>query len=294
MAGRAAPGATVTILSGGRAIGTALANARGEWVFIPSGPLPAGSHSFSLSASLGTERKEGEQVVVVAVAQPPAGPASAPRAEPLVVLSSRTGETPSRPLQLPAPSGAAPAAVAGLAAPGAAPAPANPPPRPPAAGLAPSRPGGPPTVDVIDYGDKGQVRFSGRSDPGTTLRLYLDNKPIGETVVGTDRGWQHTPPAEIAPGTYELRVDRVTRDGRVAGRVSLPFQRTTVPLAELSEGSVVVQPGHSLWRIARNEYGRGIRYTVIYQANRDSIRNPDRIYPGQVFTLPRPAVPPKP
>jgi nucleoid-associated protein YgaU len=49
---------------------------------------------------------------------------------------------------------------------------------------------------------------------------------------------------------------------------------------------MVVQPGQNLWRIARHTYGRGVRYTVIYAANRDTIRDPRLIYPGQVFALP--------
>jgi nucleoid-associated protein YgaU len=50
--------------------------------------------------------------------------------------------------------------------------------------------------------------------------------------------------------------------------------------------SLIVQPGNSLWRIARHSYGAGGRYGVIYSANRDRIGDPDLIYPGQVFTLP--------
>jgi len=48
----------------------------------------------------------------------------------------------------------------------------------------------------------------------------------------------------------------------------------------------VVQPGNSLWRLARESYGDGLRYTVIYEANKDQIANPDLIYPGQVFSIP--------
>ena len=51
-------------------------------------------------------------------------------------------------------------------------------------------------------------------------------------------------------------------------------------------GHVVIQPGNNLWRISRVIYGRGIEYTVIYQANRDQIRDPDLIYPGQIFLTP--------
>jgi nucleoid-associated protein YgaU len=55
----------------------------------------------------------------------------------------------------------------------------------------------------------------------------------------------------------------------------------------LPRTTTVVSPGDSLWRISRNTYGAGMRYAVVYRANRDQIRNPDRIYPGQVFVLPK-------
>ena len=50
--------------------------------------------------------------------------------------------------------------------------------------------------------------------------------------------------------------------------------------------TTVVSRGDSLWRISRANYGAGMRYAVVYKANQDQIRNPNRIYPGQVFVLP--------
>jgi len=50
--------------------------------------------------------------------------------------------------------------------------------------------------------------------------------------------------------------------------------------------TTVVSRGDSLWRISRVTYGEGMRYAVVYKANRDQIRNPNRIYPGQIFVLP--------
>jgi nucleoid-associated protein YgaU len=50
--------------------------------------------------------------------------------------------------------------------------------------------------------------------------------------------------------------------------------------------TTVVSRGDSLWRISRVTYGAGMRYAVVYKANQNQIRNPDRIYPGQVFVLP--------
>ncbi len=55
--------------------------------------------------------------------------------------------------------------------------------------------------------------------------------------------------------------------------------------------AVTVQPGYSLWRIARENYGEGVLYVQVYEANRDKIRDPDLIYPGQIFTVPQPTQP---
>ncbi len=51
--------------------------------------------------------------------------------------------------------------------------------------------------------------------------------------------------------------------------------------------AVTVQPGATLWAIARDKYGSGTMYMQVFEANRDRIRDPDLIYPGQVFTVPQ-------
>ena len=51
--------------------------------------------------------------------------------------------------------------------------------------------------------------------------------------------------------------------------------------------TVTVQPGFTLWRIARENFGDGVMYVQVFEANRDKIRDPDLIYPGQVFAIPR-------
>jgi nucleoid-associated protein YgaU len=50
---------------------------------------------------------------------------------------------------------------------------------------------------------------------------------------------------------------------------------------------IVIQPGNSLWKISREVYGKGRMFTIIYEANRDQIKNPNRIYPGQILTAPK-------
>lgn len=57
----------------------------------------------------------------------------------------------------------------------------------------------------------------------------------------------------------------------------------------LVAGSVIIRRGDTLWQISRRVYGRGVKYTTIYLANQDQISDPGRIWPGQVFDVPRDA-----
>ncbi|NMG41523.1 LysM peptidoglycan-binding domain-containing protein [Chelativorans sp. ZYF759] len=61
---------------------------------------------------------------------------------------------------------------------------------------------------------------------------------------------------------------------------------TLSPALERVDGAVIIRRGDNLWRISRRVYGQGVRFSTIYLANQDQIRNPDLIWPGQVFTVP--------
>lgn len=141
-------------------------------------------------------------------------------------------------------------------------------------------------LDIVDYDDAGTMRFAGTAAPGATVRVYVGEAHAGDAVADAQGRWHLVPRETPAVGRHTLRLDQLAASGAVAARIELPFQRDDVTGGALADGRVVVQPGHSLWRIARQVYGRGLRYTVIYEANRDQIRNPDLIYPGQVFALP--------
>ncbi|MES5097630.1 LysM peptidoglycan-binding domain-containing protein [Agrobacterium sp. BA1120] len=62
------------------------------------------------------------------------------------------------------------------------------------------------------------------------------------------------------------------------------------PLAH-SDSAVIIRRGDTLWQISRRVYGQGVRYTTIYLANQDQIKNPDLIEPGQIFGVPENALP---
>jgi len=161
-------------------------------------------------------------------------------------------------------------------------------------------------IDAITYDDAGDVELAGRGAQQDFVRIYLDNKPVRTTRIQEDGNWR-TPLPDLDTGIYTLRVDQVDAQGQVTSRVETPFKResrdvlakaappaatsqpadnaqTTPPRPQISV--VTVQPGFTLWRIARENYGLGHLYVRVYEANRDQIRDPDLIYPGQVFTVP--------
>jgi nucleoid-associated protein YgaU len=65
-----------------------------------------------------------------------------------------------------------------------------------------------------------------------------------------------------------------------------PSPNESAPAAPPKTATTVVSGGDSLWRLSRLNYGKGEQYSAIYDANRKLIRNPNLIYPGQVFIIP--------
>ncbi len=286
IAGRAAPGSKVRIYDRKKLVGETTANEKGEWVLVPKGRLDPGDANLSISA----ERPDGtnvasEKVVVLMVPKETVSSKPAPQGQ----AARRSAQPQSTP---PASSATEKPATEKSA----------PQPEAPVAVLVPRDGAGPATIlqepepgpgvgtdslrlQVIDYDEKGNLTLGGKGEPQAFLRAYLDNKVLGEANVPEDGNWQLRPDGPVEPGTYTLRIDQLV-GGKVAQRIELPFTRSR-PVAELpGDTFVVVQPGNSLWRLARRSYGEGILYTVIYRANRDQIRDPDLIYPGQVFSLP--------
>ncbi|MDX5361135.1 MAG: LysM peptidoglycan-binding domain-containing protein [Alphaproteobacteria bacterium] len=146
--------------------------------------------------------------------------------------------------------------------------------------------GGPAGLSTVDYDAQGGLRLSGTGTPGAEISVSIGKVTLGDTQVEENSRWALTPKIDVPPGRYMLRIsERVPGTDRVIDR-EFPFERAAPEDVVVREGSVVVQPGNSLWRIARHVYGQGIEYTVIYEANADQIRDPDLIFPGQIFKVP--------
>ena len=271
IAGRASPGCAVVVRDGDLEVGRATADRSGEWVLIPEDSLPSGERQFALFAECdGDDPVQAERVIALVVPE---------RKGPVVAAAvPRNGGGEAEVLQRPSLDGTAVAVVA-VAVPRNGDGKAEVLQRPSLDGAAAA-------VGAINYDDDGNTTLSGVAAPNSTVRVYLNNKLVGTTRADGAGRWSLTLDSKVPPGSYNLRVDQVDTSGKVMARSEIPFVRAE-PLRDLPDGRVVtIQPGDHLWRIATQRYGSGFQYMLIYDANKDQIRNPDLIYPGQVFTLP--------
>ena len=158
-------------------------------------------------------------------------------------------------------------------------------------------------IDAISYDEEGEVLLTGRGIEDQHIRIYVDNKPIKTSSIKADGTWS-LDLEEIDAGVYILRIDQLDSDGVVTSRTETPFQKETSDVAKkmaalqnnnneesspnvgIGLSTVIIQPGYTLWAVAKKTYGLGMQYVRIYHANKDQIRDPDLIYPGQIFKLP--------
>ncbi|MEM8580898.1 MAG: LysM peptidoglycan-binding domain-containing protein [Pseudomonadota bacterium] len=288
---------------------------------VREGEAPVVSEQTALVAPFGAVDTE-ENVEIAALETPSAPvepstaedqPAAGEQAAPIATEAPTVAETPDAPVPvqdtqtaaLPGPD-ATPQVV--IVAPDGA--------VPQSPSVAPARPDAPDTpnvvIDTISYDEEGEVILVGRAQPGNFIRLYLDNILAQTETVAATGEWRSRVTG-IEAGVYTLRADETGENGRVVSRFETPFERVTRPraiaaatqVAEAEVGSdetdvlgnespmraaagiVTVQPGFTLWAIARENYGDGVQYVRVFEANKAQIRDPDLIYPGQVFSVPQ-------
>jgi nucleoid-associated protein YgaU len=112
--------------------------------------------------------------------------------------------------------------------------------------------------------------------PGQPAAAAEDAPPPAATEPAAPEvaaGEPDQPPAEAAPPAAEAEIAAAPPE-------------TVSPKLQKVQGSVIIRRGDTLWRISRRVYGRGIRYSTIYLANQTQIADPDRIWPGQIFSVP--------
>ena len=301
--GRGEPGSEMTLLSDGKSFDAAKVASNGQFAMVPK-PLAPGPHSLTLSMKLPDGQTiQSTQNVAVDVPETKKGPLLVAKTEagkPTQILTQNTPEATTQGAT--AKAGGADPANAAQATSTKTPEPVN--------GRAIV------AITVVEAEDTGTLYAAGKAAAGASVRLYLNDTYLATADVGPDAAWSLKIAKGVVPGHYKVRVDDVDpATGKVFSRAEVNFDfaakiaetvaAQTAPAvapssaapaaATAAKAAIVVDSietatvarGDSLWRISRKTYGSGYRYTVIHEANQEQIRDPDLIYPGQIFVLPK-------
>ena len=237
--GRGEPGVLVHILDSGKEIGTARADKKGEWVFLPSAKLSPGEKKLSLYSVDAEGRKiEGVQPAILVVSDRPS--------EELAVAVGKGRKA----RVLKAPRGEAV---------------------------------GPLRIVKLDYTEAGRFSLEGYGEAGRVVKVYVDNVLLADVDVAGGGGWTIDALHKLEARPTILRADMVDAQGAVVRRMEYRF--TPVFLEESNKAIVLVR-GDCLWNIAVREYGKGHDYVVLFEANRNQIKDPNRVYTRQVISVP--------
>lgn len=264
ISGRATPGASVRLYLNDSYIATGTASSDGQISFLIGSGVKPGEYRIRLD-QIGASDKVVARAEVPfsapatlassAPAAPPAPPSSTPQPSIAAVQPQPSAPAPQASAPVPPPAVADVKPAAPQAAPG---------PR-----IAASEPAAKPAEQA-----PAQPRSAMPAEPQTNPASQAGTAPREIASTATSPA-APTPSPSSAPATNDSRAKSAAATDR-SNTVVVPKIDTRVVIR-----------GDNLWQISRATYGQGIRYTVIYKANRDQIRDPDLIYPGQIFVLPK-------
>lgn len=315
IAGKAAENATVDLLSRGAVIGTTKSLDSGDFVITLDDPLKPGDYQLVLRSTApdGTAMTSLE-TAIVSIPEVKTGQ--------VLALVEQSGQ-PSRMITKPQATEPAAPTEPGQTATAAAPKGDKPVAAPAVKALI--------AVEAVEI-EGNKIFIAGTAEAGSTVKVFANTDLLGTTKTSANGRFLLQTVQELAVGDYIIRADMLGKDGvTVVARAAVPFKREAgehvaavapestatpsegaqastgaitpqadgqvpqtaeAPLKSV-DGSVIIRRGDNLWRISRRTYGAGMRYTTIYLANKEQIRNPNMIFPGQVFALPekeKPAV----
>jgi nucleoid-associated protein YgaU len=319
IAGRAEPGSEVVVKFNGQTVGTAMTNADGAFVVTPDKPLPSGPGALSIESksneivvasadSVAIDVKAGAvDTPLVAVLKPdePTKVIQAPAAQNPALPPSKTvnldtvdyDQTGNIVFGGRGPAGSKVQLYVDNNAYGLAD--INDKGTWTFAGLSPLTVG-PHALRADEIGGDGTVKSRiempfYREEPAKVATVPVAAEPpkpvevakieVAPAEAPANEVAEVAPPEAPAEPAAVAETPVVEETAVVAAQV--PAEQSAAPeLASAAPTQVIIQPGNNLWKLSRQIYGKGIMYTVIYEANKDQIRKPSLIYPGQIFLTP--------
>jgi len=143
------------------------------------------------------------------------------------------------------------------------------------------------SLDMLSYSSDGLIILSGRTISNSEIEIFKSSNVLGKTKSNENGIWKFI----IKKDDYSN--EEISIKTKINGEVLMltynqaeikkRFKKTNF---EFYDDRIIVQKGNSLWSIARKTLGGGVFYTEIYKNNLTKIKNPNLIYPGQVFNIP--------
>lgn len=301
VAGTGDPGRFVRVYANEIVLGETRVGEGGRFLVEAERDLPVGEYIIRADlldgakviarAAVPFEREPGEAIAAVAPAiEQPADAGKPADTAAGTDQSNPPADTQTPPAEAAAPQPEQPAVAAGETTP---PADAVPQPEPPAVASENT-----PPAEGTDAGAAPPADAAADTPPATTepaqtapaIAATEPEQPPAESAPAATSPAE--PPAEpSAPATDQAAQPPATQDAATtppeggADVVAAPPE-TVSPKLQKVQGAVIIRRSDTLWRISRRVYGKGIRYWTIYLANQKQISDPDRIWPGQVFSVP--------
>ncbi len=142
-------------------------------------------------------------------------------------------------------------------------------------------------IDSVSLSPNNKFIITGRTLPDHEVEVSQSSKLLEKLKSDNQGKWNFT------SNVFKILDNKIIFSIKISGEVvTLPFdkldfkKKLDLESFSFERNRVVVESGNSLWRIARKTMGSGIHYTEIYKNNAKRIKNPNLIYPGQVFNIP--------
>ena len=140
------------------------------------------------------------------------------------------------------------------------------------------------SLDIAEYFDEDGLMLTGRAKPNTKVKLFFSDNFIKESESNNRGVWKmQLKKFDFTDNNLIITTEIEGQNIKLKTRI---FEKKIDPNF-IFEKEVIVKNGNSLWRIARKTLGGGVYYSEIYKNNMKEIENPDLIFPGQVFNIPK-------
>ncbi len=131
----------------------------------------------------------------------------------------------------------------------------------------------------------GQLVLSGIAYNGVQVNAGFTGKETSSTKIINDE-WDLSIPGRLIAGKQKVFAVLLGKNGKVLSENSIVINGKSIENAN-GKTLIIVQKGDALWNIAYQRLGLGNRYIDIVELNKDKIKNPDLIYPKQLFIIPK-------